>query len=442
MTTPISEPPKGARAVAHDVLMAVDAREAYLQPALEAAAQRSALTPRDRGLTLELSSGTLRHVRKLDTLLDGCIARGLASTQNELRWILRVGAYQLISMDRIPARAAIHEAVELARTRLNDGAARFVNGVLRGVQRQIAAREWKPEALTPAVLHSQPDWLYEQLVATLGEEEALLAAAAVNLPAELTVRTTMADADFVNMLDQSGISGQKARFVPKAWHVSHDTLFRTEAFTRGDFFVQDEAAQLVVHLLDTQRGDNLWDVCAAPGGKSRHILETLAGTGKLLATDDHAGKVARLKDTLSRHENVEVERHDGRTPRNATFDRVLLDAPCSALGTLRRHPEIKWRRRPEDIPLMAAQQQTLLLSVCEAVRPGGVLIYAVCTTTEAEGPEQVRAFLDLRPDFERRPPPEGSIDWKELLDANGDMRVWPHRHGMDGFFAAALRRRD
>jgi 16S rRNA (cytosine967-C5)-methyltransferase len=436
--------PGSARDVALDTLRAVDAREAFLQQALESAAQKAGLDPRDRGLALELTSGVLRQQRRLDHRLAPLLRRGLEATAPAVLNVLRLAAYQLGFMDRVPARAAVHEAVVQARMVAGEGGARLVNAVLRALQQ---TPETLPEGDTPeavGVRLSHPDWLAALALDRLGPAEAEALLAAHNRPAPLTVRAPVDPAATAARLTAEGATLTPCVFAPGAWHLEHRAPFATTAFAEGLFRVQDEAAQLVVHLLAPQPGDRLWDACAAPGGKSQHIVDLTRAAGRLalLSTDAHPGKVRRLAETLGRVTGLETAVHDAREPLERTFDRVLLDAPCSGLGTLRRHPEIRWRRTPESVAELAAAQAVMIRRCADTVRPGGTLVYSVCTITEAEGPAIVEAFLRDRPEFglDLPSPGEGGIDWGPLLGPLG-LFTWPHRHDMDGFFATRLRRK-
>lgn len=451
MTTPTNtsspkhRPLRGARDVALETLRAVDAREAFLQPALDAAVRRAELDTRDRGLALELTSGVLRWQRRLDHRIAPFLRRGLEETDPRLLSVLRLAVYQLDFMDRVPARAAVHEAVAQARQVSGEGGSRLVNAVLRAVSQ---ASESLPTGDTPEALGvrlSHPDWLAAIALDLLGPDDATALLAAHNRPAPLTIRA-IAPAEVLRAhIEAEGGQLTPGRFAPAAYHLEHPAPFAAASFHEGLWTVQDEAAQLVAHLVDPQPGEALWDVCAAPGGKSRHLydLQSARGPGgTLLSTDTHAGKVTRLGETLSGLAGVTTARHDATQSPPGVFDRVLLDAPCSGLGTLRRHPEIRWRRTPEVVAALAANQRRMLEQASRAVKPGGVLVYSVCTITEAEGPGAVADFLDFHPEFRIDAPPVSAaagIDWAALAVPMG-YRTWPHRHDMDGFFAARLRR--
>lgn len=440
--------PPDARDVALRVLEALDGRDAFLQPVLEAEVRRAQLDARDRRLATELALGVERWRGRLDHTLDRLAHRGLESIPPRVRQVLRLGAYQLLFLDRIPARAAVHAAVEQARASGGSGAARLVNGMLRGLGREGEALPAGdgPEAL--AVRLSQPAWLVRRWIAEGGVADAVARGEANNAPAPLTIRPDRPALDVEGLaarLATEGVDAARAAFAPEALHVtSEGSPFASPSFREAWWTVQDEAAQLVVWMLDPQPGENVWDACAAPGGKTRYVARRMAGEGRLLASDAHPRKVARLRELLADLPCVRVVRHDATRAldHGPPFDRVLVDAPCSGLGVIRRHPELKWRREEADVARLAATQDAILDATARAVRPGGVLVYSVCTDTEEEGPGAVRRFLASHPDFRLEPPPGGLVDWTPLLDAEGQLRTRPDRHGMDGFFAARLRRRE
>lgn len=439
-------PARDARSVALEVLALLEEEDAFLQPALQSVAGRAGLDPRDRGLALELVMGVERWRLRLDHALGPHVRRGLDQTEPTARRVLRLAAYQLLFLDRIPPRAAVHSAVELARRTMGEGAAGFVNGVLRGLTRGAPEPPAGRDAEAIAIRSSQPRWLVERWLAAGGPDHAEALAEAHNRPAPLTVRAAGSAPDrdaLAARLRAEGATVTAARFAPDALHIDdHPAPFDGAAFADGWWQAQDEASQLVVRLLDPRPGERVWDACAAPGGKTRYIARLMGDDGAVLATDVHAAKAERLGRALRHRRAVEVAAHDAADgpPGGARFDRVLLDAPCTGLGVMRRHPEIKWRRQPEDIAQRADLQARLLDAAAAAVRPGGVLVYSVCSDTPEEGAERVAAFLAAHPDFALDAPPDGPVDWTPLLDGEGRLRLDPHTHGADGFFAARLRR--
>ncbi len=431
----------GPREVALEVLRALDEREAFLQPALEAASARAQLDARDRGLAHELVSGVTRFQTRLDHALVPKLSRGLEATDPALLRILRLGVYQLFFLTRVPDHAVLHQANDQARQIGQDPAARFVNGVLRAVQREGEHLPEGQSAHALSVRHGHPEWLVTRWLEELGPEQAEALLRANNLPAPLTVRIHGDPTAAIAAVEAEGGRLTPTRLVPGAYHLDHPGPFQSPSFAQSLWRVQDDAAQLVALLAAPRLGDRVWDVCAAPGGKSRHLADLLGGTGSLLSTDTHKGKVERLREALADAPGIAVRLHDATQPlESERFDVVVLDAPCSGLGTLRRHPEVRWRRDPAAILALAELQRKMLDAVAGAVSPGGVLVYSVCTPTREEGPDQVAAFLARHPEFTLEAPTSPHVDLAPMTEAPGYIRTWPHAHGMDAFFAARLRR--
>jgi len=353
-----------------------------------------------------------------------------------------MAVFQVVFLDRVPERAAVHTAVDLARATQGESAARFVNGVLRAFLRTGETQIEGDGVESLAVRWSHPEWMIERWLDEGGVQLVNAMAAANNSPAPLTVRPAGKAPDraaLIERLESEGATVHPSRFAPDA--VQFEGLrapFNAKSFRDGWWVVQDEASQLVVQLLDPQPGETLWDMCAAPGGKTAYIGRLMGGEGRILATDVHREKARKLKTLLS-GKLYTVKQHDSASPvTEAVFDRVLLDAPCTGLGVVRRHPEIRWRRQPEDILERAALQASLLANAAKAVVPGGVLVYSVCSDAPEEGIEQIAPFLAQHPDFALEPPTQNSIPWAEVTD-DGCLRLRPHVHGADGFFAARLR---
>lgn len=434
--------PHDARGVALLVLGQLEEEEAFLQPALQSAAAKARLDARDRGLALELVMGVERWRLRLDHALAPHVQRGLEQTEPTARRLLRLAAYQLLFLDRIPPRAAVHSAVELARSWMGERAAGFVNGVLRGLTRSEPSWPEGDDVASIAVRTSTPEWLVARWSLAGGAAFAVAMAEAHNRPAPLTVRAAGPAPDrdaLAERLRAEGATVQATAHAPDGLHVSgHPSPFEGAAFRDGWWQAQDEASQLVVRLLDPQPGERVWDACAAPGGKTRYISRLMGDRGAVVATDVHPTKAERLGRALRGRASVAVHHRDvvEGPPPGERFDRVLLDAPCTALGIMRRHPEIKWRRGPADIEARAALQARLLDAAADAVRPGGLLVYSVCSDTAEEGPDQLAAFVERRPDFTVERPDDTALP----LADDGTLRLDPHRHGADGFFAARLRR--
>ncbi len=436
--------PKNARSVALLVLHELEDGDSYLQPCLEAMARRAELSPRDRALALELAMGVLRWRARLDHSLSQYLSRSLDSTDERLVGILRLALYQLIFLDRIPPRAAVFEAVEQARTLVHEGGARFVNGLLR---RFLQNGEKLPEGNSPKELAAKlsfPIWLCERWLKRDGLEKTLARAAANNAHAPLIIRPDLPDLTSESLealLVSEGAQVKHRPYATEALLLEHATPFALQSFREHKWCVQDEAAQLVVELLDPQPGEKIWDTCAAPGGKSRLIWRQMKGQGSLLSTDAHPGRTARMARELA-DLPIEVSERDASKPQNdgERYDRILIDAPCTGLGVLRRHPEIRWRRTPNDIKACAERQRRILEAASQSLRKGGVLVYAVCSPTDEEGPGVLQSFLSKHTDFIEDLPEAFATRCGALIQ-NGTLRTDSLRDDLDGFFAARIRRK-
>lgn len=431
------------RRTAYDVMRAVDERDAYANLLLPALLRERGLTGRDAALATELTYGTLRGRGTYDAVLDVCSDRPVTKIDRPLLDVLRLGAHQLLNT-RIPPHAAVGTAVDLARSVAGPGQAKFANAVLRKVAaRDLAA--WL-DIVTPgdetgrlAVAHSHPRWIVNALrdVAGPAEIEALLAADNERPRVTLVARPGRATV--------AELGGEPAAYSPYGAYLPEGDPGAVPAVAQGRAAVQDEASQLVAVALarvQIEGPDRRWlDLCAGPGGKAG-LLSGLAGErgAHLLACDvqPHRAKlVAASVDAAGRAAVV-----DGVHPawRPGTFDRVLVDAPCTGLGALRRRPEARWRRGPESLAELGQLQRRLLASALESVRPGGVVAYVTCSPHLAETRVVVDDVLKGRDDVERLDAPSALPEVPGIADGPY-ARFWPHRHGTDAMFLSLLRRR-
>lgn len=442
------------RRLAFDVLLRVE-EGAYADLALDAALSRlPEMDPRDRGLATELVYGILRQRGRLDFVLTRFCSQPLAKVEPKVLTLLRLGAYQLLLLDRVPAPAAVFETVELARRAGLSRATGFVNGILRSLLRAPDREEFPDPSENPAAYleHalSLPSWLARRWLAELGREEAFALADALGRSAPFTLRVntlqTSRDA-FLEALARTGFEAKPTLFAAEGVMVANRGAKRLPGSSEGWFQVQDEASMLIPHLLAPLPGERILDACAAPGGKTTEIAALTGNAARILALDLHPQRVALIAEGGRRLHcsGIETRCWDLTMPPDFlapdSFDRVLVDAPCSGLGVLRRNPETRWRRTEADIPPMANLQRTILNNVAGLVRPGGVLLYSLCTLTPEETEGVVTAFLDVHPDFIREDLRPLFPQWSELFDDRGALRTFPHRHGgMDAFFAVRFRR--
>jgi 16S rRNA (cytosine967-C5)-methyltransferase len=436
-----------ARAIAFDVLRRVEEGGAYASRALDAALNSAgALDPREAGLATELTYGTLRRALSLDAALAPHSRRPISQLDPAARVALRLGAYQLLVLGT-PAHAAVGETVALARHADHGRASGYVNAVLRALSRAPAFPLAPPLAEDPAghlaAAEALPRWLAEEWVAWLGPEEALALARAMNGPAPLCVRAPERDA-LLARARAAGVDARPAARAPEGLCLTGCSVAGLARLAGGlSFQVQDEASQLVVLLAAGHlRGQKarVLDACAAPGGKAFQLAELLGEGSEVVALELHPRKADALAREAARrgHAGVRVVCADAARPveglAERSFDAVLVDAPCAGLGTLRRHPELKLRRAPEDLPRLARVQLDIARCMARYARPGAPVTYSICSLSRVEGPEVVAALLGTG--CRRVAPPPGFP--ADVLGPEGDLLTLPSRHGCDGFFAARL----
>lgn len=455
--------PTLTRLLATRVLERVERSQAYADIALHHALSRSPLSGVDRALTTELVYGTLRWRGRLDFFLSQMLNQELSTLDPLVATILRLGAYQLLFSDRIPASAAVDQAVRCTRAVGNTRATGLVNAVLRRL-----SREWQtivpPRLEEDPIAHlvhalSMPEWMAKRLIEIYGEEGAASFAKACNQPPQITVRVnrTRTDRDtLLKTLQETIPKARAGQYAPDAILLGHiGDLGLDPAFRQGLYSVQDEASQLVIELLDPQPGEFILDTCAAPGGKTTGIGERMAGQGSVLGLDRNARRLKMVGQTVRRLEltGVHTLKRDATLPLTdlvipgkegrqelTRFDRILVDAPCSGLGALRRNPDARWRVLEADPRRLADVQQTLLIRAAAVLRRGGTLVYSTCTILPEEDEDQVNRFLEQNPNFRQVPASELPAGLASVVDEQGTLRMTPHEHGTDGFYAARLER--
>jgi 16S rRNA (cytosine967-C5)-methyltransferase len=403
----------------------------------------------DRRLVTELVLGTLAWQGRLDYELARLSSRPLDELDRPIHTILRLGLYQLRRLTRVPAHAAVDTAVRLAR---DTGGARVtgvVNAILRAALRsEVSLPDRRDdEASYLAVAYSHPRWLVEKLIEWFGPRDAEAIAAANNQAAPNTIRLNLARGaveELVAQLARDGMESARGGLFPETMILSGAPRFDSPSYRDGLFTPQSEASQLVARLLAPPRGATVVDCAAAPGGKSTHLAELSGPHGRVIALDlNFAGlrQTRALAARLGGH-NVYPARSDSSSAlplAPASVAGVMLDAPCTGLGTLRAHPEIRWRLTPDDPARMARLQLAMLEQAAALVRPGGVIVYAVCSLAPEEGVGVVTAFLAQQCDFAIDSP--RSPLWQSVIDKFGFLRTRPDQEARDGFFAARLIRR-
>lgn len=439
--------PPTARDIARHVLRRVRRDQAYASLVLssELARQRR-LGQADRSLATDLVYGVLRQRRLLDHVLAQHSSRPLRRVDPDVLDALRLAAYQMLLLDRVPAHAAVNDAVEVVRTTRGKGVAGFTNAVLRKLTPADLERDLPADPVSRlAVSCSLPDWLARAWCDQLGLEQATALARSLlqRAPLAARVNSLKATPDALRAdLEALGASVEPGRHAPDALTLARlGRPFTSASYLDGRWTAQDEAAQLASHLLDPQPGETVVDACSGVGGKATHLAALMQNRGQVICVDHSQRKLQLLGEHCLRLgasccEPRQLDLLADGALDGLGADRLLLDAPCSGLGVLRRHPEQKWRLEPRQLQELAQLQRRLLSTAVRALRPGGVLVYSVCTTTDAEGPDQV-AWLEATHPLRLQPPTAGPL---ARLASDGTARLWPHSHGTDGFFLARLER--
>ncbi len=439
--------PPGPRDIALEILRRVETTGAFANLLLDSRLRGARLSAADRGLATELTYGVLRWRGKLDWILAQVVDRPLARLHPVVLAVLRLGIYQVCCLDRVPAFAAVDQTVSLARRAGAARSAGYVNAVLRAAARRSFPEP--DEAADPlgywSTVGSHPAWLAERWLAWPGRAEGARLMAANNRTPPLTIvanpaRVTAERA--AELLRRHGVRAEPGALAPSAFRLRDvGNPADLPGFADGLWIPMDEGGTLPVRALAPEPGQRVLDACAGGGGKTALLAAAVAPAGEVVALDKSPRALQRLRAAAERLglSGVRALLADARTAAShGSFPRVLLDAPCTGLGTVRRRPEIKWRRRAADLPAAQRLQRELLAATAEAVAPGGVLVYSTCSLEPEETDDVITAFLAARSDFALD---DLGAAWTALGAANGGiLRAWPHRHDTDGFFVARLRR--
>ncbi|MBT2725969.1 16S rRNA (cytosine(967)-C(5))-methyltransferase RsmB [Bacillus sp. ISL-75] len=440
------------RAIAMDSLVAIEKNQSYSNLLLNNTIEKHELSPKDVGLLTELTYGTLQRRMALDYYLEPFV-KDNKKLANWVHHLLRLTLYQMIYLDRIPDRAAIYEAVEIAKSRGHKGIASLVNGVLRSIQREglPSMEEVSDPNKRLSLETSHPEWLITRWVNQFGYEKTK-EMCEVNLTAPLqTARvnlTKISRDECVAILEEDGFQIEKSPIIPEAIRSLKGNLASTIAFKYGMFTIQDESSMLAAYALGAKQNEFILDACAAPGGKSTHIAEKMDNTGEVISVDLHQHKVRLINDNAKRLglENIKTSVSDSRQIQEKfnkeSFDRILLDAPCSGLGVMRRKPDMKYTKTEKDIERLSTIQQDLLMSVSPLLKKDGILVYSTCTVDKEENEYTVKTFLENNPEF------EGDLSFKnrmpeaiQPLITGFDVQIFPQDLGSDGFYIAVLRKK-
>ncbi|GED52924.1 16S rRNA (cytosine(967)-C(5))-methyltransferase RsmB [Brevibacillus borstelensis] len=444
---------KGARDIALDVLNRVEEHQSYSNLELKHVLNREELRAPDAGLVTELVYGTIQRRLTLDTALDRFI-RG-KKVQTWVKNLLRLSLYQIRFLDRIPDRAVVHEAVEIAKRRGHQGIASMVNGVLRNALRSPDL--WDKlgsgdDAARLSIEQSHPEWLVRRWAGQYGIEETRRILESNNRPPRTSIRVNTLKStrdELLGKLREQFSAVEPSIVSPDGLVMEGGHAAGTEWFRQGLFTVQDESSMLVAPALAADPGMRVLDACAAPGGKTTHIAALMQNRGEIIASDVHPHKRDLIAQNAKRLGITIIEPivsdalHLGEK-KLGTFDRILLDAPCTGFGVIRRKPDLKWNKTPDDVKAIAELQYKLLESVAALLAPGGLLVYSTCTIEPEENQLIVQRFVKNHPAFEldRTLADDLPASVRDKIDTTeGFVQVLPHHFESDGFFIARLKRK-
>jgi 16S rRNA (cytosine967-C5)-methyltransferase len=402
----------------------------------------------DRGFACELVYGIVRRQRTLDALIDSLGKKKAVQQPPDLRIILHLGLYQLRYLDRIPNSAAVNTSVELAKTNGIVKLGGVVNGLLRAYIRQSVSGD--PLQLPDdsierlGILHSFPNWIVETWLEQLAIEEVNQLLAWFNQSPKIdlrvnTLKTTITEVETAFI--KAGVAVNRIPNLPQGLRIENaGAITELPGYKQGWWIIQDASAQLVTHLLDPQPGETIIDACAAPGGKTTHIAELMTDRGQIIACDRDSKRLNKVRENATRLQlqSIQIQAGDSRNLRQFAniAERVLLDAPCSGLGTLHKRPDIRWRKSSESIQELVSLQRQLLEQVATWVKPNGILVYATCTLNLLENEKVIQSFLEQHPNWSIQSPAD--MTTKNWVTPEGWMKIYPHRHNMDGFFMVRL----
>ncbi|NJO62854.1 MAG: 16S rRNA (cytosine(967)-C(5))-methyltransferase [Richelia sp. RM2_1_2] len=431
---------------------------AYADVALDRVLQKADLTDRDRRLVTELVYGSVRRVRTLDAIIDQLAKKKSHQQPLLLRTILHLGLYQLQFQQRIPPSAAVNTTVQLAKDHGFSGLSGFVNGLLRQYIRlgEEAGEDFTIPLKLPenpvkrlGILHSFPDWIVSLWLEQFGFSETEKLCEWMNQTPSIDLRVNQLRScceEVETALQNQGILSERIPSLPHALRLlSHPgSIKNLPGFNQGWWTVQDSSAQLVSYLLNPQQNEVIIDACAAPGGKTTHIAELMGDTGKIWACDRTDSRLRKLQQNTQRLNlnSIQICIGDSRklTQFENSADKVLLDVPCSGLGTLHRHADARFRQTPESVEELSTLQKELLLHSSTFLKDNGSLVYSTCTLHPAENEGVINWFLESHPNWEIEPPDINS-PINDYSTCEGWIKVLPHKHNMDGFFMVRLRKK-
>ncbi|WP_459499808.1 16S rRNA (cytosine(967)-C(5))-methyltransferase RsmB [Bacillus sp. C1] len=441
---------QNVRELALDGLIQVEKSGAYSNLLLNNLIEKSQIDRKDVGLLTEIVYGTIQRRDTLDYYLQPFLRKKVEAW---VKVLLRLSLYQMLYLDRVPERAAIHEAVEIAKRRGHKGIAGMVNGVLRSIQREgvPSVEEIKDPVKRLAVATSHPEWLVQEWTAAYDLETAKKMCEVNLLPpvsaARVNVNKGMVE-EAISLLENEGIEAKHGDLSEDAIQIEKGNIAHTKAFKNGFLSIQDESSMLVARALEPKEEDTVLDSCAAPGGKTTHIAERLKGTGQVMSLDLHPHKVRLIEQQAKRLglENVVTKALDARKVQehfaSESFDKILVDAPCSGFGVIRRKPDIKLGKEKGDSERLSTIQLSILEKVAPLLKVGGRLVYSTCTIEKIENEQVIEQFLQRHPEFEWDTTMKERMPEKLRPYINeGQVQILPHYFATDGFYIACLRKK-
>ena len=443
---------KNVRETALEILETIEKNQSYSNLLLNNAINKNEIDKKDIGLLTELTYGTLQRKMTLDYFLSPFLTKN-KKMESWVRQLLRLTIYQMVYLDKIPDRAAIFEAVEIAKRLGHKGISGLVNGVLRSIQREglPSFEEIENPLERLSIRTSHPLWLVKRWVDQFGVEETTVMCELNLTPPMMTGRVNRTKTnreECLEILRAEGFEVEASTVVPEAILCMKGNLAHSKAFKNGLLTIQDESSMIVALALGVSENDHVLDACAAPGGKSTHIAEKLNGTGEVISLDLHEHKVKLIRENASRLglSNIQTKALDSRNAldffEKESFDRILLDAPCSGLGVMRRKPDMKYTKKEEDLLQLQNVQKTLLESVSTLLRKNGILVYSTCTIDQEENQNVVVDFLQKHSEYEFDDAFINRVPEKiRPLVKNGEVQILPQYFNSDGFYIACLRKK-
>lgn len=443
------------RRIAYLVLIHYNDKDVFCDDVLNEYLSISPISDADKRLATEITYGVLKNILLLDYYISPLIKQPINKMDEEILTILRMGVYQLIFLERVPEFAIVNEAAAFAKELKGKRIAGFVNAVLRNIIRN------RPQVPFPdtdedfrsylQIAYSHPKWLVDYLCRTYGENSAQKICEAGNLVAPITLRVNtlrVTRDEFIHQLIEAGIKDVYAgRYSPDAVYIGRIGNLSTQNFLKeGLAVVQDESSQLVGYVIDPRQGETIIDMCSAPGGKAAHIAQLQHDKGRIIAIDIEEERLARVRDAAARLSlrSIEVNLKTDdfiKSLGTEIADKILIDAPCSGLGTIRRRPDLRWKKSPQDIAICAKIQVELLKEAAPLLKPNGIIVYSTCTYAYEENEDVINNFLSNNSNFKI-----DAISFKkiknaeEFLTKSGSIKILPYNNELDGFFITQLRK--